>query len=118
MGSNTVPSGAPGPSWLSLPGGSLRALAESEDCEKGLVDAPELFGRQVPNRVSKPGGVNSPNLFHQDQRDLTFHVYFGPERRGPGTTRSRGHEDNGPWQELIGLDDNSIAPALLLVPTA
>jgi hypothetical protein len=72
----------------------------------------------VPNKVSKPGGVNSPNLFHQDQRAHTFHVYFGPERRGPGTTRSRGHEDNGPWQELIGLDDNSIAPALLLVPTA
>jgi hypothetical protein len=103
---------------VDLPGGSLRALAESEDCEKGLIDAPELFGRHVPNKVSKPGGVNGPNLFHQDQRDLTFHVYFGPERRGPGTTRSWCHEDNGPWQEFIGLDDNSITPALLLVPTA
>ncbi len=117
MGFEYSPVRSTGPSWLPLPGGSLRALAESEDCEKGLVDAPEPFGRQVPNKVSKPGGVNSPNLFHQDQRDLTFHVYFGPERRGPGTTRSRSHEDNGSWQEFIGLDDYPKAPALLLVPT-
>src|SRR2546426_12782494 len=84
-----------GPTWLALPEGSLPALAKSEDCEKGLVDAPELFGRHVPNEVAQPGGVNSSNLFHQDSRGLTFHVYFGPERRGPGTTRSRGHKDNG-----------------------
>jgi hypothetical protein len=43
---------------------SSPALAKSEDCEKGLVDAPELFGRHVPNEVAQPGGVNSSNLFH------------------------------------------------------
>jgi len=90
---------------------------KSEDREKGLVDAPELFGRQVPNEVAHPGGVNGSNLFHQDSGGLTFHVQFGPERRGPGTPRSRSYEDNGSWQELIGLDDDPIAPALLLVPT-
>jgi len=101
----------------ALPEGSLAALAKSEDCEKGLVDAPELFGRHVPNEVVQPAGVNSSNLFHQDSCGLIFHVYSGPEGRGPGATRSRGHEDNGPWQEFIGLDDNPIAPTLLLVPT-
>jgi hypothetical protein len=71
----------------------------------------------VPHKVAQPDGVNSSDLFHQDSRRLTFDIYFWPEGRGPGTTRSRGHENNGSWQEFIGLNDNPIAPALLLVPT-
>ena len=95
--------------------GSLPALPKSEDCEKGLVDAPGLFGRHVPNEVTQPGGVHSSNLFHQHSRGLTFHIHFGPEGCGPGSTRSGGYEDSGSWQEFIGLDNNPIAPALLLV---
>ncbi len=91
------------------------ALPKSEDGEKGLVDAPELFGGNVPNEVAQAGGVNSPNLFDQDSGGLAFHVHFGPKGRRPGAMRSRGHQDNGSWQELIGLDDNPVAPALLLV---
>jgi hypothetical protein len=71
----------------------------------------------VPNEVTQPGGVNNSHLFHQHSRGLTFHIHFGPERCGPGTTRSGGYEDKGSWQEFIGLDDNPKAPALLLVPT-
>ena len=75
--------------------GSLPALPKSEDCEKGLVDAPGLFGRHVPNEVAQPGGLNSSNPFHQDSGGFTFHVHLGLERCGPGTTRSRGYEHNG-----------------------
>ena len=91
-------------------------LPKSENGEQGFVDTPELLSRHVANEVAKAGGVNSSHLLYQDSRGLSFDIHFGPEGGGACTPRSRGYEDNGSWQQFIGLDDNPKAPTLLFVP--
>lgn len=92
------------------------ALPKSEDGEQSFIDTPELLSCHVPNEVAEPGGVNSPHLFHQDSRGLSFDIHFRSEGGGPCTARSRSNQDNGSWQQFICLDDNPEAPTLMFVP--
>jgi hypothetical protein len=72
----------------------------------------------VPDEFAKPGGIDSSHLFDENSGGLTFDIDVGPKRGGACASRGRGYQHNGSGQQFGGLDNNTEAPTLLLVPPA
>jgi hypothetical protein len=62
--------------------------------------------------------IDGTHLLHQDSGLGAFDSDFGPKGRSPGTGRRRRHQDDGPGEQGVGLNDHAIAFALLFVTAA
>jgi len=108
-----------GPLWNGASEGlvGLRSV-EAEHGGECFVDAPHLFGGHVAHQVGEPLGVDGADLFDEDAGPLPGDVDLGPERRRPGAAGGGGHDHHRARQELVGLDDDCEALAVLLVADA
>src|SRR5438093_5612518 len=91
---------------------------ETEHGGECFVDAPHLFGGHVAHQVAESLGVDGADLFDEDAGPLAGDVDLGPKRRRPGAAGSGGHDHHRARQELVGLDDDCEALAVLLVADA
>ena len=93
-------------------------LAEAEDGKESLVDAPLLFWADVSDEFAKSGGVDCPDLFDEHPGCLAEQINLWPERGGL-CTRGRGRDQcHRSRQQLVGLDNHSVATAALLMTSA
>lgn len=88
---------------------------KSEDGEERFVDAPGFFGAQVTDKFSEAVTVDGSDLFDEHSSVFTSYVGLRAERRRLGAARCWGDDYHGPGQELVGLDDDTVAIAVLLV---
>ena len=90
-------------------------LAQPQDGHEGLVKAPLLFRVHPAYQITEPPSVNGADLFDQDAGGLTMHLNLGTERCRSGAARGGRYQDHRARQELIGLNDDAVTAALLLV---
>ena len=90
-------------------------LPQPEDGHQGLVDAPLLVRGHPAYQVTEPPSVHGSDLLNQDAGGLAEQLDLGAERGRSCAARCRRDQHHRTWQELIGLDDHSIASAVLLV---
>jgi hypothetical protein len=93
-------------------------LAQTEDGEKSLVDTPLLLWANLTDEFAESACVDCPDLFDENPGCFAEQVYLRAERGRAGTRRGGRDEDHRPWQELVGLDDNSVTATALLMTTA
>jgi hypothetical protein len=88
---------------------------KSEDGQERFVDAPGFLGAQVADKFAKAVTVDCSDLF--DEHSSVFTSYFGLRAKGRrlGAARCRSDDNHRPGQELVGLDDDTVAIAVLLV---
>jgi hypothetical protein len=89
--------------------------AQAENGQERLVDSPHLLACEVSDQCPEPAGVYGTDLLDEDSRGLTLDVCLGSERCWPGTFGGGCHDDGGPWQELVRLNYDSEAIAVLFV---
>ena len=90
-------------------------LAEPKDGHQGLIDTPLLLRAYLAHEFTKPPRVDSADLLNQDTGGLTEQLDLGPERCRLGAARRWRNQYHRARQQLVGLNDHAIAPALLLV---
>jgi hypothetical protein len=93
-------------------------LAKTEDGEQSFVDAPLLLWANVADEFAKSACVDCPDLFDKHSGCLAEQIYLRAERGSRSTRGGRRHEHHRPWQELVGLNDNSATAAMLLMTSA
>src|SRR5437870_5796668 len=99
---------------LPLEGG-VALGSEPEDEHERFVDGADLM------RVESSGGpteslwIDHGRLLDENARLLTHEGDRGPEARRAGTRRRRRDEDGAEVEELVGLNDDRVARAALLV---
>jgi hypothetical protein len=89
---------------------------KSEDGQECFVDTPGFLCAQVANQFSKAVAVDCPDLFDEHSCVFTSDVGFRAKRRRPRTSGGRCDENHRPGQELVGLDHDTVAIAVLLMP--
>src|SRR5262249_3950077 len=92
-----------------------KALAEAEDSHQGLVDTPQLLRAHPANECTESADVDGTDLLDQDAGGLAEQLDLRAERCRPRAARCRRDQHHRARQQLVGLDDHTIAPALLLV---
>lgn len=90
---------------------------QTEHRQERIIDTPELVCGDVPDSLTKTGGVDGADLLHQHARAIPVQVDLGSERRRASALRRRRHEHNRAGEEFVGLDDDTEAsPPLLVAP--
>jgi hypothetical protein len=97
---------------------SVRDLPQAEHGEECFVDAPQLFGAEVPGKIAKSGGVHCTDLFHQNPGPIASDVDLGTEGSRSGRTRRGSNEHDRSRQELVGLNDDAESVSVLFVSGA
>lgn len=92
-----------------------RVLAEAENSQQSLVDAPLLLWTNTADKVAQAAGVDSANLLHEDTGRLAQEVDLRTEGGSPRAVRCGRYEYYRAGQQLVCLDDHPISAALLLV---
>jgi hypothetical protein len=93
-------------------------LAKTEDGDESFVDAPLLVWSHVTDQFAESAGVYCSDLFDEHSRYFAEQIDLRPERGGTGT-RGRGRDEHHrPWQELVGLNDDSVTATVLLMMTS
>jgi hypothetical protein len=90
-------------------------LAEPKDGHQGLIDAPLLLRAHSAHEFTKPSCIHGADLLNQDSDGLSEQLDLGAERCWLGAAGRGRNQHHRAWQELVGLNDHSIASALLLV---
>jgi hypothetical protein len=90
-------------------------LAEPKDGHQGLIDTPLLLRAHPAHEFAKPSRVDGAELFNQDTGGLAEQLDLGAERGRLGAARRWRNQHHRAWQEFVGLNDHTMASALLLV---
>ena len=90
-------------------------LAEPKDGHQGLIDTPLLLRAYPAHEFTKPPRVDRADLLNQNTGGLTEQLDLRSEGCRLGAARRWRNQHNRAWQELVGLNDYAISPALLLV---
>src|SRR5215813_3786236 len=90
-------------------------LAEPEDGHQGLIDTPLLLRAHPAHEFTQPCCVDGTDLLNQDTGGLTKQPDLRAERCWLGAARRWRNQHHRARQELVGLNDHTIASALLLV---
>lgn len=93
-------------------------LAKTEDCEESFVDAPLVLGADMADEIAKSAGVDRSDLFDEHSGCLAEQVDLRAERGSTGTGGCGRDEHHGSRQQLVGLDDYSVAATVLLMTSA
>ena len=80
-----------------------------------LVDVPHLFGVDMADSSAKTLSVDGPDLLHEHTGWVTADLNLGAERCRARTPRGGCDQDDRPGKELVGLDDDPMTDALLLM---
>jgi len=94
----------------------LRDSTQTEHSQKGFVDSPQLFGRDVTDESAQPTGIDGTYLLDQHTRGLAGDVDLRPERGRAGASGSRRYEDHRTREQLVSLHDDPESTSLLFAP--
>jgi hypothetical protein len=93
-------------------------LLKTEDGEEGFVDPPQLLSSHMISELTESGGIHGADLLDEDPRRLIVDEDLWAKGRWSSASRRRCHEDDGPWQQLVSLDDYAeSSPSLFMAAT-
>jgi hypothetical protein len=69
----------------------------------------------VIGELTKAGGIHGADLLDEDPRRLIVDEDLGAKGRRSSASRRRCHEDDGPRQQLVSLDDYAESPPPLFM---
>src|ERR1700722_2561062 len=70
----------------------------------------------MSGQLSEASGIHRSDLLHEHPGDLSGDFGFGTKRGWSGVSGGGSDDDYRPWEELVGLDDDAVSVAALLVP--
>jgi hypothetical protein len=70
----------------------------------------------VTGEITEAPDVDCADVFYENPTSDPIDVDFWPEGRRPCARRRRRHKHDRPWDEGVGLDDDTEAPPSLLMP--
>src|SRR5262249_3770708 len=71
--------------------------------------------RMPSHEFAQPASVDGAGLLNEDASCVAKQFNLRPKRSGPSAARGRGDQNGGARQQFVGLNDQAIAPTLLLV---
>jgi hypothetical protein len=90
-------------------------LLKTEDGEEGFVDPPQLLSGHVIGELTEAGGIHGADLLDEDSRRLIVDEDLRAKGRRSSASRRGCHENDGPWQQLVSLDDYAESPPSLFM---
>jgi hypothetical protein len=92
--------------------------AEAEDGPERVIDAPELLTGEVTGEIAEPAHVYCAELFDEDPCGISGYLDLRPKRGRPRAARGGSYQHDRTREQLVGLDDDAKAIAVLLVTDA